>query len=257
MTSSGDGAMFYDLDDPSPPRAASTHRAEVARRVRRVRHQRQIMFSGLAVAIVFGATFTAVSLRTPAPVTTAVGAASGASNQMFWPTVGSPDPRSAPPELSPLGPSMGVRGDATTGSANGGAGALNSGSSPLSLPATTPTRCPTPTWEGGQYCGPAPQPGNGNGSDGKCSGNEPTAPCGPGAVVGTYYAYTLPVRCDGRITFDGRRWDSELPPPANGAEVWVWMRLEPGGHLRFVAPNGTVGFNPDRGKPPPSCNGTP
>jgi hypothetical protein len=115
------------------------------------------------------------------------------------------------------------------------------------------TPCPLPTWEGGQYCGPSPQPGNGSGPGGQCSGHETALPCGPGAVVGTYYPYTLPVRCDGRIIFDGRRWESELPPVTNGPDLWVWMRLGPGGQLRFVSPDGTIGFTLDRANTPPKC----
>lgn len=253
--------MFDDLDDPSPPHAASSHRAEVSRRVRRIRHRAQLTFSGLAVVILFGATITAVSLRTSAPVTHAVGAASGSYDQMFWPTVSSPGPGSAPPELSPLGPSTGTPNDqanAATGTgAASGTGAQNPSSSlPGFSPAATLAPCPNPTWEGGQYCGPSPQPGQGNGSGGQCSGHETMPPCGPGAVVGTYYAYTFPTRCDGRIIFDGRRWDSNLRPPTNGPDVWVWMRLGPGGHLRFISPDGTIGFTPDHGKPLPSCLGT-
>lgn len=260
MTTSGEGAGFDDLDDPSPPLVASNHRVEVARRVRRIRHRRRLTFSGLAVAIVFGATFAAVSLRTPAPTTNALGAASGSDNQMFWPTVGSPDPGSAPPMLSPLGPSTGAPNDqanATTGTGSGlGTGSPNSASSLPGFTQTTMAPCPNPTWEGGQYCGPSPQPGNGSGRGGQCSGQETTPPCGPGAVVGTYYAYTLPTQCDGRIIFDGRRWDSDLPSPTNGPDLWGWMRLGPGGRLRFTGPDGTIGFTPDHGKPSPSCRGT-
>jgi hypothetical protein len=254
VTISGDGALFDDLDDPSPPRATATHRVEVAQRVRRIRHRRQLTFSGLALAIVFGATFTTVSLRTPAPATSAQGATSGAYNQMFWPSVGSPDPGSAPPELSPLGPSTGTLNDlpgATSTATSGGPGA----SAPNSQMVPAPALCPSPSWQNDRYCGPAPQPGTGLGPGGQCSGQETKPPCGPGAVVGTYYRYTLPVRCDGRIRFDGRRWYSELPPVTNGPDLWVWMRLGPGGHLRFVAPDGTVGFTPDSGKPVPGCNG--
>ncbi|HEV3266653.1 MAG TPA: hypothetical protein VG014_14105 [Acidimicrobiales bacterium] len=266
MTSSGDGGRFEDLDDPSPPRMSSAHRGEVARRVRRVRLRRQVMFSGLAVAVVFGAAFTAVNLRNPVPVTNALGAASGGFNQMFWPTVGSPGPGSAPVELSPLGPSTKTLNDQSNATAGAGAGsgsgvatgAPNSASSgPGFSPGITVAPCPDPTWAGGQYCGPSPQPGNGSGPGGQCSGRETAPPCGPGAVVGTSYPYTLPVRCDGRIIFNGRRWDSDLLPPTNGPDLWVWMRLVPGGQLRFIGPDGTIGFTPDHGKPPPSCRGTP
>ncbi len=224
------------------------------------------MFSGLAAAVVFGAAFGAVKLRTPAPSTNAVGAPSGGYNQMFWPTVGSLGRGSAPAELSPLGPSTKTLNDqstAATGAGSGSASASAAGapnsapSSPGFSPAPTVAPCPNPTWTGGQYCGPSPQPGSGRGPGGQCSGHETAPPCGPGAVVGTDYAYTLPVRCDGRIIFDGRRWDSDLLPPANGPAVWGWMRLGPGGQLRFTGPDGTIGFTPGLGKPRPSCGGTP
>jgi hypothetical protein len=221
------------------------------------------MFSGLALAIVFGATFTAVNLRSPAPASNALGAASSPSNQMYWPTVGSPDPGSAPPQLSLLGPSTGTLNDQAGASAGAGAGSdagapssATAGPAQPLLPATTVTPCLLPTWEGGQYCGPSPRPGNGSGPGGQCSGHETAPPCGPGAAAGTYYPYTLPVRCDGRITFDGRQWESELPPVANGPDLWVWMRLGPGGQLRFVSPDGTIGFTLDRGHTSPTC-GTP
>lgn len=273
MTSFSEGAGFDDLDDPSPPAPASTHRAEVTRRIRRIRHRRQLMAGGLAMAIVFGATFTAVNLRAPAPVNKALSAPSGASNQMFWPTTGSPGPGSPPPALSPWGPSIPTQSDATaaagaagTGSGSGAAGTgpgaagANAGAaapSQLFSPATTVTPCPDPAWIGGQYCGPAPEPGNGSGPGGRCSGQETTPPCGRGVVIGNSYAYTFAVRCDGRITFDGRQWESDILPPANGPDLWVWMRLAPGGHLRFVSTDGTLGFTPVQGHATPHCGGTP
>lgn len=222
------------------------------------------MVGGLAAVVVFGATFTAVNLRSPAPVNNAAGTAAGTSNQMFWPTVGWPNPGSAPPELSPLGPSSGGQSDATAGAAGAGSGSgtgapssTSSASPQLFLPSTTLASCPDPTWKDGRYCGPAPEPGNGSGPGGQCSGHESTPPCGGGVVVGTYYAYTLPVRCDGRITFNGRRWESDLLPPTDGPDLWGWMRLGRDGHLRFVSPDGTVGFSPALGHATSNCGGTP
>ena len=262
MTVSG-GARFNDLDDPSPPVPGASHRVAVDRRARRYQHRRQLMVGGLAVAIVFGATLTAVNLRTPAPITNALKAAPSAGpDQVYWPSADTPGLGSAPPFLSPLGPSTGTQGDlaGTTATAGAGAGATSAGGTPSPnaaapqdfSPATTQP-CPTPIWAGGSYCGPPPRPGNGRGPGGRCSGHETTPPCGPGAVVGTYYAYTLPVRCDELITFDGRRWTSDLLPPSNGPDLWVWMRLAPGGHLRFVSPVGTIGFTPGRDITSPTC----
>jgi hypothetical protein len=264
VTVSG-GAGFDDLDDPSPPVPGASHRVAVDRRVRRYRHRRQLMAGGLAVAIVFGATLTAVNLRTPAPATNALNAAPSAGpDQVYWPSAGTPGPGSAPPSLSPLGPSTGTEGDLAGTTATAGAGAGSAGGAPsLNTPArqdfapAAGPPCSTPTWAGGSYCGPPPQPGNGGGPGGGCSGHETAPPCGPGAVVGTYYAYTLPVRRDEVITFNGRRWRSDLLPPSNGPDLWVWMRLAPGGHLRFVSPVGTIGFTPGRGDASPPCGGTP
>jgi hypothetical protein len=260
------GARFDDLDDPSPPAPGSSHRVAVDRGVRRYRHRRQLMVSGLAVAIVFGATLTAVNLRNPPPATTALEAApSAAPNQMYWPSAGSPGLGSAPQALSPLGPSSQAQGDATAATTNGAAGSAAGGSgsnpfaaSPPSLPGETAVAppCAAPTWAEGSYCGPAPGPGNGDGPGGRCSGHEAAAPCGRGVLVGTYYAYTLPVRCDGLITFDGRRWQSNLLPPGNGPDLWVWMRLGSDGHLRMVSRDGTLGFTPLRGAPT-TCGGSP
>jgi hypothetical protein len=269
VTVSGD-AKFDELDDPSPPRASATHRVEVDRRIRRFRRRRQLMVGGLAVAIVFGATFTAINLRGPAPTTNALKAASSSGpDQVYWPSAGTPGPGSVPPALSPWGPSTGNQDDGvgTTAAAGAGAGTGSGAGVPSSttrapqnfapLPGTTSTPCANPTWEAGSYCGPSPQPGNGAAPDGRCSGHETAPPCGPGAVVGTYYAYTLPVRCDGLIIFDGRRWESDLLPPSTGPDLWVWMRLAPGGHLRFVSPVGTVGFTAGTGHASTTCSRAP
>jgi hypothetical protein len=75
-------------------------------------------------------------------------------------------------------------------------------------------------------------------------------------VVGRYYAYTLPLRCDGRTIFDGRSWVSELPPPTDMAPMHVWMALSSATSAGFIAPQGSVGFNLDTGGPPTPCRGT-
>jgi hypothetical protein len=262
MTLARGPAMFDDLDDPSPPVPAPTHRLEVDRRIRRIRHQRRAMIGGLAVAIMFGGTFTAINVRSSVPVKSALKSTRSAlHNQMSWPSVSAtPDLSQAQRGLSTLGPSGG-----TTASGASGDSASRATSAPApapapaaaAAPAPCPAHSPNPSWQNGRYCGPAPRAGNGSGPNGLCSGRETTPPCGRGVVVGKYYAYTLPERCDGRITFGRRLWDSELPPPANGPDLWVWMRLGPGGELRFISPEGTVGFTPDKGQPPPSCGGTP
>ena len=236
-----------DLDDPSPPLVASNHRVEVARRVRRIRHRRRLTFSGLAVAIVFGATFAAVSLRTPAPTTNALGAASGSDNQMFWPTVGSPDPGSAPPMLSPLGPSTGAPNDqanATTGTGSGlGTGSPNSASSlPGSHRRRPWRRAPIPPGRVGSTAVRPPSPGTESGRGGQCSGQETTPPCGPGP----WSAPTTPIPSQlsamagsSSMVAGGTRTSAS---PTNGPDLWGWMRLGPGGRLRFTGPDGTIGF---------------
>jgi hypothetical protein len=95
----------------------------------------------------------------------------------------------------------------------------------------------------GTFCGPTPKAGNGLGPDGMCSGRETAPPCGSGAVLGVYYAYTLPLRRDGRTIFDGRRWVSELPPPTDMTSIHVWMALSNTERAGFISPLGAVGFN--------------
>jgi hypothetical protein len=264
MTLAGGAAMFDDLDDPSPPVPAPTHRVEVDRRIRRIRHQRRAMIGGLAVVIMVGGTFTAINLKSSVPVRSALKSTPSAThNQMYWPSVGTPDLSQTQPGLSTFGPSggataAGASGDSASQGTSGAAGTVPvPASAPPAAPAPCPAHSPDPSWQNGRYCGPAPHAGNGSGPNGLCSGRETTPPCGRGVVVGKYYAYTLPEGCDGRISFNGRLWDSEMPPPANGPDLWVWMRLDPSGELRFISPEGTVGFTPDKGQPPPSCAGTP
>ena len=111
--------------------------------------------------------------------------------------------------------------------------------------AACPTNSPVPSMDTGQYCGPTPAPGNGSGPDGECTGKDFAPPCAPGAVAaGLYYAYTVPGHCDGRIFFDGRSWQSELPPPAEVSPFPVWIRLTAEGRLAFISPGGAVAFDP-------------
>jgi len=123
--------------------------------------------------------------------------------------------------------------------------------SPASVPPPCPADVTTPSMPHGTYCGPPPTAGNGLGPDGVCTGAETAPPCGPGAIVGKYYAYTLPgydpaPGCNGLIYFDGRRWLSELPPPDTeppAAAQYVWMALQADGRVGLIGP-GAVGFDP-------------
>jgi hypothetical protein len=111
----------------------------------------------------------------------------------------------------------------------------------------------TPTMATGSYCGPAPHAGNGAGPDGTCTGTETTPPCGPGVVPRRYYAYTMPGTCKGLITFAGKQWVSELPPPSAEPDFYVWMSLGPNGGLGWIGPNGAVGFQPYVGQALKAC----
>ena len=139
-----------------------------------------------------------------------------------------------------------------------------------SLPACDALRCgpptpsvPCPTHQtvpsfNGSYCGPQPIAGNGLGPSGECTGRESVPPCGPGMVVGRYYAYTLPGRCDGRLILNGRHWISELPPPTPVPDMDVWVSVGPGDrHAGFISPNGAVGFDLDHGQATPVCSKPP
>lgn len=73
--------------------------------------------------------------------------------------------------------------------------------------------------------------------------------------MGKYYAYTLPGSCDGRITFNGAVWQSQLPPSVPVAPFAVWMRLESATQARFISPKGSVGFDLAGTGPAPGCRG--
>ena len=122
-------------------------------------------------------------------------------------------------------------------------------------PAACPDELTEPSVVSGRVCAPEAPAGNGLGEDGRCTGEETVPPCGPGVEVGRYYPYTLPLRCDGIAHFDGRRWVSGLPPPADGGTMHVWMRLDPSGNVGLVSPRGVIGFEPDTGQAPEGCRG--
>lgn len=113
------------------------------------------------------------------------------------------------------------------------------------VPAPCPTPPPASPAPSTISCGPVAGPGNGTGAGGVCKGLETVPPCGPGTVPGRYYAYSLPVRCDGLAVFDGTVWRSELPAPFNGPPEEVWMALAPDGRgAGFISQRGDVGFLP-------------
>ena len=127
------------------------------------------------------------------------------------------------------------------------------GLGPPPLPAPCPAHQTAPTFND-TFCGPKPQPGNGLGPSGECTGRETAPPCGPGMIPGRYYAYTLPGRCDGRLILDGGHWRSELPPAVPVADMYVWVSV--GADRRtagFISPNGSVGIEPDTGQPVTAC----
>jgi hypothetical protein len=125
-------------------------------------------------------------------------------------------------------------------------------------PAPNPPPCPaqqaTPSTASGRFCGPEPGPGNGSGPDGTCTGSETAPPCGPGVTPGQYYTYTMPGTCSGLVTFDGKQWVSELPPPSPTADFFVWMRLDPTGSAGWISPSGTVGLAPYAGQTLSGCH---
>lgn len=130
------------------------------------------------------------------------------------------------------------------------------GASGGALPPTPPP-CPahqlTPTTASGRYCGPDPGAGNGAGPNGTCTASETAPPCGPGVVPGKYYAYTMPGTCSGLVTFNGKQWVSELPPPSTVADFYVWLRLDPNGSVGWISPNGAVGLRPYTGQALSGC----
>lgn len=99
---------------------------------------------------------------------------------------------------------------------------------------------------------PAPA-GNGNGPGGLCNGTEKVPPCGPGAVVGQAYPYTLPLQCDGDVIFDGRMWRLTLLPSSDLPPIHVWMTLTGPTGAGWQSPDGSVGLAPMPAGPAPTC----
>jgi len=161
------------------------------------------------------------------------------------------------------GPSVPVRPSPTTpitgstpqslSTASGQSFSRAYGSQPPPDAPPCPAHQTTPSTVGGRFCGPSPGPGNGSGPDGVCSGTETVPPCGHGVIPDRYYAYTMPGTCDGLVTFDGRRWVSELPPPSPSPDFDVWIRLGVGGSVRWISPSGAVGLAPYVGQPLSGC----
>jgi hypothetical protein len=129
-----------------------------------------------------------------------------------------------------------------------------------SPPAPEPPPCPAvqsvPSMDTGRFCGPAPGSGSGLGPSGECTGNETAPPCGPGVVPGRFYAYTVPGTCNGLMTFDGKQWVSELPPPNPVPDFDVWLQLGTDGSVRWIAPIGSVGLQPYVGQTMAPCRGS-
>ena len=120
-------------------------------------------------------------------------------------------------------------------------------------PPPCPAHLATPSTATGRYCGPSPGPGNGSGPNGSCTGNETGPPCGPGVIPDRYYAFTMPGTCSGLVTFDGKRWVSELPPPSPSPDLYVWMRLGVGGSVGWISPSGAVTLAPYVGQTLSGC----
>lgn len=213
---------------------------EVHRRVSRRRRRVREAIGGALVVIVGGGTAAGLALSA-SPQTTAVGPA----HLTTIPSTSGPTSTTAPTGAA----SANTQSRASAGSTFGG----------LSARPATPAPCPTgqktPTTATGSFCGPTPGTGNGLGPSGTCTGKETGAPCGPGVVPGQFYAYTVPGTCSGLLTFDGKQWVSELPPPNPVPAFDVWIQLGTDGSVRWIAPSGSVGLEPYTGQALAPCRG--
>jgi hypothetical protein len=243
MTEPGDdpetefeGRLRTSLALMAPPATSDGVLESVQRRaVRRRRRVRESMGAALVV-LVGGGTVAGLTLTSSPQLAT--------SPPVHVTTV----PSSTTPTRSP--PSGAAGNPSSIGAASQGHG----------QPAPEPPPCPAvqnvPSMDTGRFCGPAPGPGSGLGPSGECTGNETAPPCGPGVVPGRFYAYTVPGTCNGLMTFDGKQWVSELPPPNPVPGFDVWLQLGTNGSVRWIAPTGSVGLQPYVGQTLVPCRGS-
>jgi len=230
-----EGRLRTSLALIAPPASSSGVLQDVHRRVARRRRRVREAIGGALVVLVGGGT--------------AAGLALSASPQMT--AVPPAHVTTVPSATAPArSPSTGSDGNFSS------AGTANQG---LSRPAPEAPPCPAvqgvPSMESGRYCGPVPGPGSGIGPSGTCTGTETAPPCGAGVVPGRFYAYTVPGTCSGLLTFDGKQWVSELPPPNPVPAFDVWIQLSTGGTVRWIAPTGSVGLVPYTGQALAACRG--
>ncbi len=233
---------FLNIDDQirSALRAASPDAPttevlrKVERRARRRKRRARELVGAAVIAVAALGTAVALALSTgPQP------AANGLSH------------RSQHPPMTTS--TTGANASSSAGRTSPQAASSMSPASPGATQPPCPAHASTPVEPDGRYCGPNPGPGNGSGPDGTCSGTEKNPPCGQGAVVGRYYAYTMPGTCDGLIWFDHKQWVSELPAPNATSDFYVWIQLGPNGSLGWVGPQGSVGFMPYTGQALKAC----
>jgi hypothetical protein len=227
-----DSRLRTSLTVVAPPQDSNGVLQEVRRRVvRRRRRVREAIGGALVVLVGAG---------------TAAGLALSASPQM-----------TAQPPLHAT--TVTPNTTAPTRSPSTAPGSGSPASPALSAAPGTPAPCPvgqnTPSMATGSFCGPTPGPGNGLGPSGTCTGRETVAPCGSGVVPGQFYSYTVPGTCSGLMTFDGKRWVSELPPPNPVPAFDVWIQLSANGSVRWIAPTGSVGLVPYTGQTLAACRG--
>jgi hypothetical protein len=230
-----EGRLRTSLALIAPPATSIGVLHEVQRRVARRRRRVREVIGGALVVLVSGGTAAGLALSA-SPQMTAVPLAHA--------TVA---PSTTAPARLPSAYSRHAADSVGSAQAN-----LNG---PPPMPPPCPTDLNTPTMASGSFCGPVPGPGYGLGPNGTCTGSETDAPCGSGVVPGRFYAYTMPGTCSGLVTFDGKQWVSELPPPNPVPAFDVWIQLSGDGSVRWIAPTGSVGLKPYAGQPPAECRG--
>ena len=227
-----DSRLRSAMHDVAPDAEGSDVLPEVERRARRRRRRVRESIGASVVVLLGGLAVTGFALET------------GPQLRATGPTApGRPSPTSSLPGSTPQ--------DLTTTTGQSSSRADASQPPPDAPPC--PAHQATPSTAGGRYCGPSPGPGNGSGPDGSCTGAETGPPCGHGVIPDRYYAFTMPGTCSGLVTFDGRRWVSELPPPSPAPDVYVWIRLGAGGSVRWISPSGAVSLTPYVGQPLSGC----